>query len=142
MGKDTCVLVRGSTYDGIQGGTFSTGISAESVGAERICLHFLTLPAGSRAQAHVHAGHESAVAIISGQVDVWYGADLREHVLMREGDCLYIPADVPHLPVNRGSVPMVALVARTDPSEQESVRLIDLPSHLGEIGAIPVAAAT
>ncbi|WP_414635874.1 cupin domain-containing protein [Actinophytocola sp.] len=100
------------------------------------------LPAGSRAQAHVHAGHESAVAVISGQVDVWYGDRLREHVLMRKGDCLYIPANVPHIPVNRGTMPMVALMARTDPREQESVRLIDLPGHLGEIGAIPIAAAT
>ena len=90
----------------------------------------------------MHAGHESAVAVISGEVDVWYGAGLREHVLMREGDCLYIPADVPHLPVNRGTGPMVAIVARTDPREQESVRLIDLPSHLSEVDAIPIAAAT
>lgn len=142
MNNGTCVLVRGSTYNGIQGGTFSAGVSAESAGAQRICLHFLTLPPGSRAQAHVHAGHESAVAVIAGQVDVWHGPDLRDHLLMREGDCLYIPANVPHLPVNRGTVPMVALVARTDPREQESVRLIDLPSHLDDIAAIPIAAAT
>jgi uncharacterized RmlC-like cupin family protein len=42
---------------------------------------------------------------------------------MRAGDMLYIPAGVPHLPANLGDEPAVAVIARTDPNEQESVVL-------------------
>ncbi len=42
---------------------------------------------------------------------------------MRAGDYLYIPADCPHVPVNSGSVEAFAVLARTDPNEQESVVL-------------------
>ena len=48
------------------------------------------------------------------------------------GDFVYIPAGTPHLPVNASeSEPCVALVARTDPNEQESVVL------LAELDSLP-----
>ncbi len=37
---------------------------------------------------------------------------------------IYIPAGVPHLPLNRSAAPMTAVIARTDPNEQESVVLL------------------
>jgi uncharacterized RmlC-like cupin family protein len=40
------------------------------------------------------------------------------------GDFVYIPAGVPHLPVNTGTEPIFAVIARTDPNEQESVVLM------------------
>jgi uncharacterized RmlC-like cupin family protein len=43
---------------------------------------------------------------------------------MRGGDFIYIPAGVPHLPVNSGKEPAFGVVARTDPNEQESVELL------------------
>jgi uncharacterized RmlC-like cupin family protein len=40
-------------------------------------------------------------------------------------DCFYIPTNVPHLPYNRSDTEeIVALIARTDPNEQESVVLL------------------
>ena len=36
----------------------------------------------------------------------------------------YIPAGVPHLPANLGDKPASAIIARTDPHEQESVVLL------------------
>jgi len=40
------------------------------------------------------------------------------------GDLFYIPAGVPHLPFNIGTVETVVGIARTDPPEQEGVRLL------------------
>jgi uncharacterized RmlC-like cupin family protein len=52
------------------------------------------------------------------------------------GDFVYIPAGVPHLPGNRSTtVPMTAVVARTDPNEQESVVLLP---ELDALAAPPV----
>lgn len=136
-----CVVVRGGTYEGRQGGDFAAGISAQTAGARGLCLHQLRLPPGTRGRPHVHTGHESAILIASGQVDVWYGPDLAEHVVLGPGDFIYIPPDTPHLPVNTGEEDMIAVVARTDPDEQEGVQLIELPAQLRErVGQVPVAA--
>jgi uncharacterized RmlC-like cupin family protein len=46
-------------------------------------------------------------------------------MIMRPGDFIYIPADMPHLPYNRSaSEPCTAVIARTDPNDQESVLLM------------------
>jgi len=51
--------------------------------------------------------------------------DLEQHLRVGAGDFLYIPAGVPHLPANpSASEPCVAVIARTDPNEQESVVLL------------------
>ena len=56
---------------------------------------------------------------------MWYGEGLEEHATVRPGDFLYIPANVPHLPYNPSQTDtVVAVIARTDPNEQESVVLM------------------
>ena len=63
--------------------------------------------------------------VLSGEAGMWYGEGLGEHVWMRAGDFAYIPANVPHLPYNPNDTEeVVALIARTDPNEQESVVLL------------------
>ncbi len=55
---------------------------------------------------------------------MWWGERM-EHVMdVKAGDLVYIPADVPHLPVNHTTATAKAVVARTDPNEQESVTLL------------------
>jgi uncharacterized RmlC-like cupin family protein len=45
--------------------------------------------------------------------------------MVQPGDFFYIPADVPHLPYNPSTTEtVVAVIARTDPNEQESVMLL------------------
>lgn len=120
-----CRLVRpGGTYDGKQGFRYLEGISAESVGATGICLHLLTIPAGGRAKAHLHSDHETAIYVLSGVSEMWYGDRLQHHMRASAGDMVYIPAGEPHLPFNPGPEPVVAVIARTDPNEQESVMLL------------------
>ena len=122
----TCVLIEGSTqYRGKQGLDYFAGVSAETAGSQRLCMHMVTIPPLARAKPHLHERHESAVYVVSGEAGMWYGEGLREHVWLHAGDYLYIPANVPHLPYNPSeSVPCVGLLARTDPNEQESVTLL------------------
>jgi uncharacterized RmlC-like cupin family protein len=122
----TCVLIERSTgYHGKQGLDYSAGVSAETTGSQKLCLHMVTIPPMARARPHLHESHESAVYVLSGEAGMWYGEGLREHVWLHAGDFLYIPANVPHLPYNPSeSVPCVGLIARTDPNEQESVTLL------------------
>ena len=126
----TCRIVRGDTsYQGKQGLTYFSGISAESVGARGLCLHLLRLPPRARAHAHLHAAHETAIDLLSGTVDMWYGPQLEHHLVQHAGEFLYIPANMPHLPFNPYVEEAVALLARTDPNEQESVTLLPELEH-------------
>ena len=101
------------------------GVSAQSVGAAGICAHLLVIPAGGRAKAHRHQGHESVIYVLEGQVATWYGERLEHRVDVGPGDLLYIPPGVPHVPINTSTGERaVGLVARTDPNEQESVELL------------------
>ncbi len=129
----TCAVIRSSeTYAGKQGLEYFSGISAQSVGARGLCMHLLTIPPGGRAKAHLHANHETAIYILQGTTEMWYGEGLRERLIASAGEFVYIPAGMPHLPVNSSATePAIAVLARTDPNEQESVEL--LPELDGQI---------
>ena len=134
------VIIRsGGSYDGKQGMTLATGVSSQSAGAQALCLHMVTIPPGTRGIPHVHDGHESAIYTVSGETEVWHGAGLRQRTVVQAGDFMYVPPGIPHLPVNRSDVMTVAVVARTDPAERESVVTLSLPPHLAELDAFPVA---
>lgn len=120
----TCQLIRtGDTYAGKQGFDYFAGISRETAGARGLCMHLLTIPPGGRAKAHLHESHETAIYVISGEAEMWYGPKLEHHMVTRAGDWIYIPAGVPHLPVNNSDGVVTAVLSRTDPNEQESVVL-------------------
>ncbi|WP_170984273.1 cupin domain-containing protein [Rhodoligotrophos defluvii] len=123
--KPTCRIVRPThTYDGKQGLSYFQGIAAETVGSSGICMHLLTMPPGGRAKAHLHENHETAIYVLSGEVHTWFGDELEQHVVVKAGDLFYIPAGMPHLPANLSDEPASAVIARTDPNEQESVVLL------------------
>lgn len=121
----TCRVIRShDTYLGRQGLNYFAGISAETVGARGICMHLVKIPPGARANAHLHENHETAIYVLQGEVQMWYGKQLEQQLVVRAGEFLYIPAGEPHLPFNAGQTEAVAVLARTDPNEQESVVLL------------------
>jgi uncharacterized RmlC-like cupin family protein len=127
----TCAVIRsGGAYLGKQGLEYFAGISAQSAGATGLCMHLLTIPPGGRARAHLHANHETAIYVLQGTSVMWYGEGLRERLTASAGDFVYIPAGMPHLPANPSATePCVAVLARTDPNEQESVQLLPEPDE-------------
>ena len=79
--KQTCQVIRqGQTYDGKQGLTYFEGVAAENTGAQGICMHMLTIPPGGRAKAHLHEKHETAIYVVSGETEMWYGEMMEEHL--------------------------------------------------------------
>lgn len=123
----TCRMVRRTeSYHGKQGFDYGGAISAESVGAKALCMHFLEIPPGGRAKAHLHENHETAIYVLSGSSGMWFGKNLEQHMIVSAGEFLYIPAGMPHLPYNMSKTePCRAVLSRTDPNEQESVVLLD-----------------
>jgi uncharacterized RmlC-like cupin family protein len=116
--------VASTTYAGKQGFNYFEGIARESVGSSAICMHMLTIPPGGRARAHKHDSHETAIYVLSGEAIMYWGEKLEHCMETRAGEMIYIPANVPHLPINNSDAPVMAVIARTDPNEQESVTLL------------------
>lgn len=117
-----CKVVRHSeSYEGKQGLTYFSGISAESSGAKAICMHLLEMPPGASARPHFH---EAAIFMLEGTVEFRHGHALENVDRVAAGDFVYIPAGIPHQPYNPTDKLAKAVIARTDPNEQESVVLL------------------
>ena len=113
-----------SAYHGKQGFDYFEGIARQTVNSSAICMHLLEIPPGGRAKAHKHDTHETAIYVLEGSSRMWWGERLQHVMEINPGDLVYIPADVPHLPANNSDKPTKAVIARTDPNEQESVTLL------------------
>lgn len=98
------------------------GVSGATAGSTAISMNLVVIPAGGAAEPHLHKGYETAIYLLEGRVDTRYGEGLRQSIVCEKGDFIFIAADVPHQPVNLSQTERaLALVARNDPNEQESV---------------------
>lgn len=123
--KRDCQAVRPTgSYAGKQGLDYFEGVALETVGSKGLCMHLVTIPPGSRAKAHMHENHETAIYCLAGEAVTYWGDKLENRTVTKAGDMFYIPAGVPHLPMNVSDKPAKAVIARTDPHEQESVVLL------------------
>lgn len=105
---------------------YFVGISAATAGARSLAMNIVCIPPGGAAEPHVHRGYETAIYLLEGRVMTRYGPGLARSMINEAGDFLYIPAGVPHQPVNLSDTePARAIVARNDANEQESVVLYD-----------------
>jgi uncharacterized RmlC-like cupin family protein len=128
-GKDV-VIVRGvGVTNSKQALPIFPGISGRTAGAKGLTLLKVIIPPGGSAKPHVHKGYESAIYLMQGRVETRYGEGLKKRVVNEAGDFIFIPADVPHQPVNLSDTkPAIAIVARNDADEQEHV----VPYPLGQ----------
>lgn len=98
------------------------GISEATAGANAISMNLVVIPPGGAAEPHLHQGYETAIYILSGRVRTRYGPNLELESINEAGDFMFIPANVPHQPINLSdSESARANVARNDANEQESV---------------------
>jgi uncharacterized RmlC-like cupin family protein len=102
------------------------GISAATAGSKHLCMHLVVIPPGGRATAHYHDGYETTIYIIQGKAETRYGKNLEHSTINEAGDFLFIPPNLPHQPVNLSDTEeVIAVVARNDPNEQESVVVLN-----------------
>ena len=130
--SDDCVIIRSA--DGPR-----TGANAVSAGARALGVNLVMIPPGSRGMPHYHHGRETALYLVSGETEVWYGVDLAKRSTVRPGDFIYIPPGTPHLAVNRADVTSIAVVAESDPAEDGDTIVVELPRHLAGLLSLPVA---
>lgn len=127
------VVSPGRTYVGRQGFTYGAGASAETVGAERICMNVLPMPPGARAKVHYHQGIETIAYLLEGRCAVYYGDRLEHRVEVAQGEQIYLPADVPHAPCNESGAACTWIVVHASGSDQDGIVL--LPELDAELAA-------
>jgi len=104
------------------------GISGDTVGATGLSMHLVVIPPGARSEPHFHVHHETAIYVLQGRVQTFFGPDLAQSVISEAGDFLFVPPDTPHVAVNLSSTEAArAIVSRNDPAEQDKVRAYQLP---------------
>ena len=118
------VIRPGQTYTGKQGFTYGAGASAETAGATKICMNVLPMPPGARAKAHYHFHIETIAYLLDGECAVYHGPQLEHRSLMRAGDQMFVPADIPHAPSNESSDACRWLVVHSSGSDQEGIVLL------------------
>jgi len=112
------------TTDTIQKLPNYVGISEATTGAQGISMNMVVIPPSAQAEPHFHKGYETAIYLLKGRVETRYGEGLKESVINETGDFIFIPAGVPHQPRNLSDTEAaIAIVARNDPNEQESVQV-------------------
>lgn len=123
--SSTCKVIRsGDAYQGRQGLTYLAGLTGASAGSHAICMTLVTLPHGARAKTHLHHGIETAVYVIEGETEMYFGARLGELLRARAGEYIYIPADMPHLVINRSGALCRAVVAHTAADDQAGIVML------------------
>ena len=101
---------------------YFVGISQETVGAKGLSMNMVGIPPGGSPKAHYHKDFETAIYLLKGRVQTWFGKNLKESMINEEGDFVYIPPGVPHKPINLSETETaLAIVSRNDPNEHENV---------------------
>jgi uncharacterized RmlC-like cupin family protein len=100
------------------------GISEATVGARQLAVNLTSFEPGGSTAAHLHEGFETGIYAARGDVELFYGERLERSVVVTEGSFCFIPAGVPHKAYNLSDTePALFVTARSDPNEQERVRL-------------------
>ena len=118
------VIGPGQTYVGKQGFTYGAGASAETVGAQHVCMNVLPVPAGGRAKVHYHRGIETIAYQLDGECALYYGDRLEHRITVFAGEQVYVPADVPHAPSNESTASCKIIVVHSSGSDQDGIVLL------------------
>jgi len=112
------IVKPGAEHDTPRGILGGAELSQATTGATNIYMGVFRVPAGARSRPHYHEKCESAVYMLSGQLEVRWGDHLEQTVTIERGDMVYVPPRETHILQNLSdSEPAEYVVARDSPTE-------------------------
>lgn len=128
MSNDGVRLVKpGTKYEGAQGVTYNAGVSRNTAGAEKVCMNVLPMPPGVKSKPHIHKGIETIAYMLEGECTLFHGQKLESQTLVKQGEQIFIPGDVPHAPCNLSDKSCVWIVVHSSGDDQdELIRIKEL----------------
>ena len=124
MADDGVRLVKSDKrYLGGQGVTYNAGVSRNTTGAEKVCMNVLPMPAGVRAKIHFHENIETIAYLLEGECTVFHGDNPENQTVVKDGEQIFIPGNVPHAPYNLGNEKCVWVVVHSSGGDQDGLVL-------------------
>jgi len=126
MIDDKVGLVRpGKTYFGVQGVAYRSGASRETAGSEKICMNILPMPSGVHPVPHLQKDIETIAYLLESECTVFQGKNLENETVVKKGEQIFIPGNVPHTPYNRSDKECIWIVVHSSGDDQDE--LITMP---------------
>ena len=117
----------GTKYEGAQGVTYDAGVSRNTAGAEKVCMNVLPMPPGGKSKPHIHKGIETIAYMLEGECTLFHGQKLESQTLVKQGEQIFIPGEVPHAPCNLSDKSCVWIVVHSSGDDQdELIRIKEL----------------
>ena len=105
---------------GVVGGS---ELSQATVGADSIYMGVFRVPPGARSRPHYHANCESAVYMLRGRMEIRWGEDLQESVVVEPQDMLYVPPRQTHVLHNLSATEPAEYVVARNSATEDSVEV-------------------
>jgi uncharacterized RmlC-like cupin family protein len=98
-------------------------ISQATTGATRIYMGVFRVPAGAQSLPHYHDNCESAVYMLSGELEVRWGDHLEQSVTIGQGDMVFVPPRETHLLRNHSTTAPAEYVVSRDAPTEDSIEV-------------------
>ena len=84
-------------------------------------MNVLPMPSGAKAKPHFHKGIETIAYMVEGECTVFHGSTLEHQTVVRQGEQIFIPEDVPHAPCNLSDKRCVWIVVHSSGDDQDEL---------------------
>ena len=129
--KNVTLIKPGETYFGAQGVTYSAGVSRKTAGSQKVCMNVLPMPSGVHSVPHIHREIETIAYLLKGECTLFHGDKLEHQTLVRQGEQIFIPENVPHAPFNQTENECIWVVVHSSGDDQDE--LISMPELTAEL---------
>ena len=121
MGKNVKLIKPGETYLGAQGVTYNSGVSRNTAGSQKICMNVLPMPPGVHSIPHIHKEIETIAYLLEGECTLFHGNKLEKQTLVKKGEQIFIPENVPHTPFNQSKKDCIWVVVHSSGDDQDEL---------------------
>ena len=98
-------------------------------------MNILPMPPGVKSKPHIHRGIETIAYMLEGECTLFHGEKLENQTLIKQGEQIFIPDNVPHAPYNLSDKKCVWVVVHSSGDDQdELIRTTHLDYVLDNFG--------
>ena len=129
--KNVTLIKPGETYLGAQGVTYNAGVSRKTAGSQKVCMNVLPMSPGVHSVPHIHKEIETIAYLLEGECTLFHGDNLEQQTLVKQGEQIFIPENVPHAPFNQRQNDCIWVVVHSSGDDQDE--LISMPELSAEL---------
>ena len=97
-------------------------------------MNVLPMLPGMKSKPHIHKGIETIAYMLEGECYLFHGSQLENKTLIKKGEQIFIPENVPHAPCNLSNEKCVWIVVHSSGDDQdELIRTTELDYILEQI---------